>query len=103
MSGKPERILRGVLIAAVSVVVVLWLAGGRERLTKHERYVTFERANELFGGTETVTESVPGPRWSFGYYVGLDLVGLTAGLCLAIGAGSWWIGRRRAHAKEVAS
>ena len=103
MSGKPGRILRGALIAALGVVVVLWLAGGRERLTKHERYVTFEKTNELFGGTETVTESVPGPRWSFGYYVGLDLVGLTAAGCLVIGFGSWWFGRRRAHVKEAAS
>jgi len=26
-----------VLIAALAAVIVLWLAGGRERLTKHER------------------------------------------------------------------
>ena len=101
MNGKAGRILRGVLIAIPIAMIVLWLASGRERLTKRERYVTFERTNELFGGTETVTESVPGPRWAFGYYVGLDLVGLTAAACLALGAGSWWLGRRRQHAKEA--
>jgi hypothetical protein len=103
MSGRAGKVLRGVLIAIPLVMVVLWLASGRERLTKRERYVTVERTDALFGGTETVTEAVPGPRWAFGYYVGLDLVGLTAAASLALGAGSWLLGRRRAHAKEVTS
>jgi hypothetical protein len=103
MNGRAEKVLRRVLIAIPIVMLILWLASGRERLTKHERYVTVERTNELFGGTETVTESVPGPRWAFGYYIGLDLVGLTTAACLALGAGSWWLGRWRTHAKEVTS
>jgi len=63
--------------------------------------VTFERTNELFGGTETVTESVPGPRWSFGYYVGLDLW-FDGRVCLAIG-GVLVAWQASGHVKEAAS
>lgn len=54
------------------LVAILWLASGRETLTKHERVVSVTVKDELFGDTNTVSQLRPGPI--FGYYVGLDLV-----------------------------
>lgn len=99
MSGRGRRVLQGVLIVAPVVMVALWGTTGRERLTKHVRFITVQHTDELFGGTEMVTKSVPGPRWTFGYYVGLDAVAMTAATALVLGVACWWIGRHRRHRK----
>jgi hypothetical protein len=106
MSGRGALFVRCVLIALPVIASLLWLSSGRERLTKHERFVTIQRTDDLFGGTETVSTAVPGPRWTFGYYVGLDAVGMTVAVSLVFGAAWWWLGRHRAqasHMKEMAS
>ncbi len=71
----------------------LWLASGRETLTKPSRSVTVQVQDELFGGVNTEVRSVRGPI--LGYYIGLDLVGIVLLAALATAMTLWWISRRR--------
>jgi len=95
---------RGLVGAAVTIVLPLfvaglWLASGREVLTKSSRYVEVAVADELFGGTLTEKRLVAGPV--FGYYIGLDLVLVAAAVGVLGGAVWWWL-TRRPHADGVA-
>jgi hypothetical protein len=68
------------LILLPIVSLALWLSSGLETLTKQSRAVEIEMEDTLFGDTATETRLVPGPF--FGYYIGLDVVALTAALSL---------------------
>lgn len=67
---------RSILIFAITVPCacsLLWLYGGRERLTKSAKPATVTSVDPLFGDSQTRIEMRPGPV--FGWYVGLDAVG----------------------------
>ncbi len=97
VSGK-ARVLYGGLIAIFLLVVAGWLASGREMLTKHTRVQSVLVTDELFGDTAPVQQFVKGPV--LGYYIGLDLVILTALVVLLAGVVSYVVARRRAARKD---
>jgi hypothetical protein len=73
---------------------ILWLASGREVLTKPARVVSVTQTDPLFGDTMVVQEFVRGPV--FGYYVGLDLVLAAALVSLVVAGVLWLLARHRA-------
>jgi hypothetical protein len=83
-----KRLLGTLLIALPVLTAALWLASGRETLTKSARTVPVQVKKPLFGDTFTREETVPGPI--LGYYVGLDLVIVLAAACVVIGGVAWW-------------
>jgi hypothetical protein len=80
------------LIGIPLVTGVLWLASGREVLTKHDKAVNVVVHDELFGDQRTETQLVPGPL--LGYYVGLDLFVAISVITLAVAALVWWLKHR---------
>ncbi len=64
------------LLGVPLLAALLWLASGRETLTKSGKAVEFTVRDELFGDTLVERRLVPGPV--LGYYVGLDVVAVTA-------------------------
>lgn len=62
---------------AVAIVVVLWLASGREPLSKSGRSVTVEVRDDLFDDVTSRVQFERGPI--LGYFVGLDAVLATTG------------------------
>lgn len=99
MTTKGSFMLGGILAGVPVLTAALWLASGREVLTKAERAVTVSVPDRLFGDTNDAVRFVRGPV--FGYYVGLDLVIATLVVWLAIVGTCWLLGRRRAHQKEI--
>ncbi len=81
------------LVGAPLLVSVLWLASGREVFTKSRRLVEIEVRDDLFGDMITETQMVRGPV--LGYFVGLDLVAVTASVSLTVGGIMLWSGRRK--------
>ncbi len=77
------------------IVAALWLVSGHEVLTKHEKAVTVAVQDPLFGDTSLEQRFVAGRI--FGYYVGLDLVIVSAVVCAGIALGMWLILRHRAN------
>jgi hypothetical protein len=98
MRSKTSYLFRSVVIGVPVVVLVLWVSSGREVLTKAEKAQAVQVADPLFGGTDTEQHFVRGPV--AGYYVGLDLVAVTACASLGACAVAWWIKRRKARGKE---
>jgi uncharacterized protein (TIGR03382 family) len=90
----------GGLLAAVPVLTfILWLASGRETLTKSVRNVEVSVRDELFGDFTLEVRPVRGAI--LGYYIGLDLViGVTIAATVAAVAW-WWIARRRRSAAPM--
>ena len=84
-----KRIWTAALIGLPLVVMVLWLASGREIFTKSGKAVDVQVRDELFGTTFVQRQFVPGPI--LGHYIGLDLVVLAVILCLAAWAISKWV------------
>ena len=88
------KLLGIVLLIGLPVLAgIVWLAGGRETLTKSNKIIAITVGDEVFGGTDVEQRLVPGPL--FGYFVGLDLVGavtIAAGVCGLIW---WWAARRK--------
>jgi hypothetical protein len=73
------NIRRYILMSVTAVmlsVFSMWAFGGRERLTKSGRAVQVQERDELFGDVTSHVELQPGPV--FGFYVGLDVVAITA-------------------------
>ena len=92
-----------ILVSVPALVGFLWLASGRERLTKHFRTVSVAETNDLFGDTAIVQKFIPGPI--LGYYVGLDLVVIVVLVSLAIASTVSLVkllARRRAAREEPA-
>ena len=93
MSGFRHQ-SRWIAIGAIPIAAVaLWLASGREVLTKPIKHVDMAVRDNLFGGTNLETQDVRGPIW--GYFIGLDLVIVACGFS---GFGillMWAIHRRR--------
>jgi hypothetical protein len=87
-----------VLIALPVMIVSLWLASGREVLTKPGKAVSVSVRDEVFGETFIQQKMVPGPI--LGYYVGLDMVILVAAGCLVLSVVAWWAFRRQASRRE---
>lgn len=93
MNGKWIILWRLILICIPMLAMVLWLASGREVLTKTGKYVEVEIVDEVFRDKTTEYQLVRGPI--LGCYIGLDLVlGSTAG-SLAVGGVSWFVRHRR--------
>jgi hypothetical protein len=94
------KLLGVLLLTGLPVLTaVLWLASGRQALTKSNRIVSVTVTDELFGGANVEQQLVRGPL--LGYYVGLDLVGavtVAAVICALIW---WWIARRRGRKPEA--
>jgi hypothetical protein len=88
-----RRVWIAVLIGLPLAAMGLWLAGGREVLTKSGKAVDVQVPDELFGTTFVQKQFVPGPI--LGYYIGLDLVFMTVVLCLAAWTISRWVVRSR--------
>jgi hypothetical protein len=85
-----------VLIGLPLLVAVLWLASGREVLTKSGKVVAVSVRDDLFGGVNVEERFVSGPL--FGYYVGLDLVGVVTGAAIVAALLWWWAARRKRRA-----
>lgn len=98
MKTRRRWLFAAILIGIPLLAVALWLGSGREVLTKPQRAVDVQITDKLFGDTIVETKFVRGPV--FGYYVGLDLVIVATGACMAIGGISWIVGHRRARRKE---
>jgi hypothetical protein len=79
--------------AAIGIALGLWLLSGRQGLTKRELSVTVEVRDELVGDIVTREEFQRGPI--FGYYVGLDAVGLTAAAGVLASGLTWALTRER--------
>ncbi len=92
--------MHGTLAGVSAVVFGLWLASGRETLTKHTRFVDVVVADDLFGDANVEKRPVRGPI--LGYYVGLDAAAAAAAAALVIaGVVGRCCGRRPAEvAKE---
>ena len=89
---------RGILLGLPLLAAALWLASGRETLTKSARAVDVEIKDSLFGDTIVEKRFVRGPV--FGCYLGLDSVIVVSAGSLAIGGGAWLLARRRDRRKE---
>src|SRR5437764_222747 len=87
-------ITRFVLLALPVVAVALWIGSGRETFTKHAKVVQVEARDDVFGDAVTEARIVRGPI--LGYFVGLDIVIVSAAASLVIGM-SAGILRRRAQ------
>ena len=84
------------LIAVPIGTAGLWLASGREILTKSAKAVSVSARDELFG--ETFVQQEDGSRAPppvLGYYVGLDLVIVVTAVCLVLSIVAWWVARRK--------
>lgn len=81
------------LIAVPIGTAGLWLASGREILTKSAKAVSVSARDELFGETFVQQKMVRGPV--LGYYVGLDLVIVVTAVCLVLSIVAWWVARRK--------
>lgn len=92
------RAAAGALLAAPLVALGLWLASGREVLTKPARAVQVTVRDELFGDSTTQVRLESGPV--FGYFVGLDVVAATLGAALIVGAIWFSLARRRRMAPQ---
>ncbi len=91
--------LRAVLLGLPLGAAVLWLASGRQVLTKPTRVVDVQVKDPLFGDTIDEKRFVRGPV--FGWYVGLDsVIGVSAG-SLVVAGGAWVLGRRLGRPKET--
>ncbi len=77
-----RRAFGGILLVLPIMTAGLWLASGRETLTKSARVIEVQARDELFGDTFIQEKLVRGPI--FGYYIGLDLVIAVAAACLMI-------------------
>lgn len=83
-----------VFLLPTLTVGLLWLASGRERLTKNRQLVTVVVADDVWGA-EPQHRWQPGPI--FGYYIGLiDCVLPTTAGAAALAIGVGWYLRRRA-------
>ena len=88
------KLLGVLLLIGLPVLAgILWLASGREALTKSDRIVAVTVTDELFGGTNVEQQLVRGPL--FGYYIGLDLVGAVTVVAIVCALIWWWVTRRR--------
>ncbi len=99
MKGSYRLWFRAVLLGVPLLAAVLWLASGREVLTKSARVVDIEVKDDLFGDTVVEKRFVRGPV--FGWYVGLDSVIVLSAGALAISGGAWLVGRWRDRRKEA--
>jgi hypothetical protein len=82
-----------VLAGLPLLAAILWLVSGREVLTKSGKVVAVSVQDDLFGGVNLEGRFVSGPL--FGYYVGLDLVGVVTGAAIIAGLLWWWAARRK--------
>ena len=102
MKGYWNLARRGALVAIPALAVGLWLAAGRENLTKSAKAVQVEVRNDLFDDTIIETQQIPGPI--FGFFPGLfDFVIpvlLVAAVLLVVS--EWW-SRRSTKNREVSA
>jgi hypothetical protein len=92
MSGS-QKLGCALLAGAPLVALGLWLASGRETLTKAEKIVAVTVRDDLFGDTNTEQRAVSGPI--VGHYIGLDAVILVAAAAGVTALVWWWLARRR--------
>jgi hypothetical protein len=83
IAGKTQFAAWCALLGVPLLAAMLWMASGRETLTKSGKAVEFTVRDELFGDTLVERRLVPGPV--LGYYVGLDVVAATALAALVSG------------------
>ena len=81
------------LVGLPVLVCALWLASGREVVSKSGKAMQVEVANPLFGDTTVETQFKPGPV--LGYYVGFDLVVVSTLGAATLGLIWWLLARRR--------
>jgi len=85
------RILGSLVWLLPLSMAMLWLASGRETLTKPTRWVDVQ-VKDVFGDVYMQKEASPGPI--FGYYVGLDAVASTIPVALLLLIMRWILNRR---------
>ena len=92
MSGRTNTLIHAVLICVPVLAGILWIACGRENLTKTGKAVT-STGEDIFGDPSTTIVFEPGPI--YGYYVGLDVFAGTTALSGTAALVLWWRRRRR--------
>lgn len=92
MPGRMKILMRTVLICIPALAGILWIASGRENLTKTGKFVK-STGEDVFGDPSTTLILEPGPI--YGYYVGLDIFAASTAFCLTAALVLWWWQRRR--------